>query len=106
MSSLSVGRTVVCQKWEERERGWGSRPDGYTLHLTEAHRRRFVQEQWDALPDVAPDEYSCPCGTPYTCQVTEEVYQELQQHGGSRWYRGPYPGSGGTDGWMQRSSTR
>ena len=106
MSSPVTDRTVICQKWEESERGWGTRPDGYTLHLTDLHRRRFIQAHWDSLPDEAPDEYSRPCGTPYTCEVSEEIYRELQERGGNRWYFDAYPGSGGTDGWMPVKSTR
>lgn len=26
---------VICQKWEESERGWGTRPNGYSLHLAD-----------------------------------------------------------------------
>ena len=38
---------VVCQYWEESERGWGVRPDGCSLHLTEADRKQFIKEYWD-----------------------------------------------------------
>jgi hypothetical protein len=94
---------VICQKWEESERGWGTRPDGYTLHLTDEHRRQFVQKHWDSYSDgAAPDEYSRPCGEPYQCQATEEVYQELRQRGGNRWYLdNDYPEPDGSDGWIQ-----
>ena len=51
---------VICQDWTEHERGWGSRPDGYTLHLTLKDRTTFVKgydEQYNNK-DVAPDEYT------------------------------------------------
>jgi hypothetical protein len=51
---------VVCQDWTEHERGWGSRPDGYTLHLTFADRDIYVEgynSTYNNLP-TAPDEYT------------------------------------------------
>jgi hypothetical protein len=60
---------VVVQKWEESERGWGTRPDGYSLHLTEKDREAFVKAYWKGMPSEAPDEYSRPDGTPYTTKV-------------------------------------
>ncbi len=35
---------VVVQKWEETERGWGVRPDGFSLHLTDADRSAYIGE--------------------------------------------------------------
>jgi hypothetical protein len=33
---------VVYQSWLESERGWGVRPDGYSLHLSLGDRKRFI----------------------------------------------------------------
>jgi hypothetical protein len=97
--------TVVVQKWEESERGWGCRPDGYSMHLSDAHRVAYIKDYWDGMPDYpVPDEYSRPDGTPYLADVDEKTYEEVKvTKNGERYYRGPYPGSGGTDGWMSRS---
>ncbi|OGZ11915.1 MAG: hypothetical protein A2942_01995 [Candidatus Lloydbacteria bacterium RIFCSPLOWO2_01_FULL_50_20] len=35
---------VLCQKWEESERGWGTRPDGYSLHKSDADREQYIRE--------------------------------------------------------------
>ena len=70
---------VVCQKWEESERGWGTRPDGYSLHLTESSRQAFCQEYWDKMPQFAPDEYSREDGRPYFVKVTEKVFTEIKK---------------------------
>lgn len=51
---------VVCQDWTEHERGWGSRPDGHSLHLTFADRDIYV-EGYNATYNnrpTAPDEYT------------------------------------------------
>ena len=88
---------VIVQKWEESERGWGVRPDGYSLHLTEADRKAFVQAHWDALPAEAPYAYTRPSGAPYDAQVDAATFTALQAAGaaGLRVWQGPLPGDGG-----------
>lgn len=93
---------VVVQKWEESERGWGCRPDGYSLHLTEEDRKSFIAGYWAMMPKAVPDEYSRPNGTPYIADVepTDLMMAALQQQQGFRSYERVYPGSGGADGWV------
>lgn len=95
---------AICQKWEESERGWGTRPDGFSLHISFEALRNYVQDHWDSLPDQAPDEYSRPCGTPYPVGVSNGVMAQIEEAGeGLRFYEFQgygYPGSGGIDGWM------
>lgn len=95
-------KIVVCQKWEESERGWGVRPDGYSLHPSEEARERYIQAYWDRMPADPPDEYERPSGSPYFCRVDEEDYQELFEEGrdGLRFYSNDWP-EGGTDGWLK-----
>ena len=95
---------VVVQKWEESERGWGTRPDGYSLHLTEIDRTTYIKVYWDGMPNTAPSEYSKPCGTAYEADVAEDVYRAVAKARtegkcGVRFYENVYPGSGGPDGW-------
>jgi len=95
------GHEVICQKWEESERGWGTRPDGYSLHLTDEDRQAYIKGYWAGMPEEVPDEYSRPDGTPYHCRVDEETFKEVEaSKNGIRRFRGPLPGSGGTDGWV------
>lgn len=71
--------TVVKQNWEESERGWGIRPDGYSLHLTEEDRKAFIKEYWDDQPSgEAPDEYSRPSGNGYLADVQDDTYQTIK----------------------------
>lgn len=65
---------VVRQDWLESERGWGIRPDGYSLHRTKADLDAFVRAYWQDMPDEVPDEYSRPCGEPYLVDVDESTY--------------------------------
>src|SRR3989344_7974426 len=66
-------KTVICQKWLESERNWGSRPNGYSPHLNEEDKENYIQEYWNGMPDEVPDEYSAPDGTSYLCDV-DQVY--------------------------------
>lgn len=96
--------TVIVQKWEESERGWGTRPDGYSLHLTEKDRRAYVDGYWadqTRRSPEPPDEYSRLCGSPYTAEVDDATYAEVKATAnGLRRYTGDLPGSGGSDGWV------
>lgn len=88
------GRTAVVlyQAWEESERGWGVRPDGYSLHVDKAHRDKFVgallkrQSEYfkgQGLKDGdAPDEYTRVSGEPVQVNVTHAIYQQLVKKGG------------------------
>ena len=69
---------VVCQKWEESERGWGTRPDGYSLHLSDTDREAFIKDYWAGMPNAVPDEYSRPDGTPYVCDADSETYKKIK----------------------------
>lgn len=65
------------QKWEESERGWGTRPDGYTLHSKQEDITKFITEmrarEMAGQPDgYIPDEYSRPCGNPYEVEIADE----------------------------------
>ncbi len=79
---------VIRQDWLESERGWGIRPDGYSLHLTEADRQAYIREYWDRMPDAVPDEYSAPNGDPKPVEIESELYEELKSRkNGLRRYR-------------------
>lgn len=113
-----MSKTVICQKWEESERGWGVRPDGYTLHRSEADRVRFVEKFWQrqraAFGASAPDEYTRESGKAYECPVSDAIYDvitddgvwdhELRRHGLISQYGAPWPG--GSDGWRSADPPR
>lgn len=91
-----------CQKWEESERGWGVRPDGYSLHLTRNDVKVFIsqsmldqQQYFEGLGiKGVPDEYSRPSGEPYLVQVDDEQFKEIDYDGhvnGKRYYNNRYP---------------
>lgn len=79
-------RTVFVQDWEESERGWGTRPDGFTLHLTMDAHKTYVEAFWKRqkarLGEATPDEYTRTCGEPRAIDVNETIYKKLVKHKG------------------------
>ena len=75
--------TVVCQEWELSERGWGIRPDGYSLHLSEDSRTEYEKSYWarenKRNTGGVPNEYSRPSGTPYLIDIDAKTYKKLQK---------------------------
>lgn len=66
------------QKWEESEAGWGTRPDGYTLHLNRGDIDLFLadmraREQQGKPKGYVPPEYSRPDGEPYEWETDDEA---------------------------------
>jgi hypothetical protein len=74
-----VNHKVFAQDWEESERGWGVRPDGTSLHLTEQDVAEYVQTYYRTFNSrgAVSDEYTRTSGEAYEIEVTEEIYQEL-----------------------------
>lgn len=79
---------VLCQGWEESERGWGVRPDGYSLHLTELKKDEYISEYWAKCPPgPPPDEYSRPSGKPFWIMIDEETFKDVKSStNGKRYY--------------------
>jgi len=68
---------VLVQQWEESEVGWGTRPDGYSIHETEQDREDYIKEYWDRMPNYIPSEYSDTCGNPFWYALTDKEMQDL-----------------------------
>ena len=73
---------AICQTWTESERGWGQRPDGYSLHLTKEDAGKFEDAYWgrqQALnPGGTPDEYTRPDQNYFVVRVSPEIFSELK----------------------------
>ena len=69
---------VVCQDWIESERGWGIRPDGLSLHLSQEALAHYVSEYWRDMPDDTPDEYSKPYGEARYVGVSPDVFSQIE----------------------------
>jgi len=51
---------IYAMAWEEKERGWGHRPDGWSLHLTSDDYDRHLERHSASTPWPLPEEYSFP----------------------------------------------
>lgn len=74
---------VFVIPWTEFERGWGQRPDGYSIHLTREDAKRFIDVYWASRPDEVPDEYSKPNygeNEAKPAYVSKETFEELRQN--------------------------
>lgn len=72
--------------WEESERGWGTRDDGYSLHATKNDAEKYVEDYWEGMPNCVPDEYSRP-GKPYLFEVDKKMHDEIQDKRNIRNYK-------------------
>lgn len=85
------------QKWEESEAGWGTRPDGYTLHLNQADIDLFLadmrtRERRGKPEGYVPPEYSRPDGEPYEWETDDEaLVARVRDSGRGCWGPGRVP---------------
>lgn len=76
-------KTIVIQMWLESERGWGTRPDGFSIHLSNTNCKKYCEEYWveekkrNAKSLYAPDEYSREDGEPKVIEVQDFVHDAL-----------------------------
>lgn len=82
---------AYCQLWVESERGWGIRPDGFSLHLTKDDHLNYVLSYVaDRSDKEVPDEYDRPEGTVFSVRITDEIYKALKNtpYGVRSWKQG------------------
>ena len=110
---------VWIQKWEESERGWGTRPDGYTVHSSRGDVDAFFQAMRASEAEKGhgagnpPDEYSRPVGSPYEAKITDQALVdklEASEHGcwgsgGNAYPPSIHPGADRT-GWITMAHRR
>lgn len=72
-------KTVFRVDWLESEFGFGTRPDGYSLHLSEEDSEEFIKEYWTTMPKEVPDEYTRPNCRAYRYEVEDKVYEEIKK---------------------------
>lgn len=76
-----ITHTLPALRWTEYERGWGQRPDGFTVHRDEATARQYVKDYWAKQPKAVPDEYSRPEDTTTMIPVSDALYEAVQRDG-------------------------
>jgi len=68
---------VFLQLWEESERGWGTRPDGCSLHIDNIELDRYVDNIYSDRGDVIPDEYDRTIGGSIEAFVDDELFNKV-----------------------------
>ena len=51
---------LYAVEWEESEAGWGTRPDGFTFHISQKEAKQYIVNYWNKQPKEVPSEYSRP----------------------------------------------
>lgn len=69
---------VIRVEWVESERGWGIKPDGYSLHINGEDVEKFIKAYWKKMPDAVQDVYSLPEGQT-TQRVDEATYKKIKK---------------------------
>jgi hypothetical protein len=67
------------QRWEESERGWGVRPDGCSMHLTEFDHDLYVRSIYKERADEVPDEYERVCGRIVEAFVSDDIFEKVKE---------------------------
>jgi len=75
---------VVIEEYIESERGWGQRPDGYSIHLTMEDYKAYQNERHTAErlhnpSGETPECYVRACGSPITKDVEARIYRKLKK---------------------------
>lgn len=78
---MGTTRTVIVQNWEESERSWGVRPDGFTVHISKEQRDAYVSwynQTFNNLSE-APDEYTRVSGAPIEVEVDDKLFERIRR---------------------------
>ena len=67
-------REVIVQPWEEYEPGRGYQPDGYSLHISDADLKAFIEDRRKAEPRAYADAKLRPSGNSYTVLIPDNIY--------------------------------
>lgn len=88
--------SVWKMDWTERERGWGQRPDGCSLHSSKQEWERYWSEAKSRMPKEAPDEYEWPdAAEPTLAPCSEGLAALVAEEGSLRLSKGSAAMDGG-----------
>lgn len=68
-------------EWEESERGWGTRPDGFSFHRSLEESEMYVEDFMAKQPKEVPAEYSRPLGSAKLIEVSESLHNYVVENG-------------------------
>lgn len=98
-----MSNIAYLMEWEESERGWGTRPDGWSLHLSQADYTAFVNSHWATFEGKpTPDEYDRPVSLQGKLRLVEVIddalWTKLKEEHSLRFYTKTLHFKQGTEG--------
>ena len=81
-------KELILQAWEESEQGWGTRPDGYSLHTDTTQLKKYLEkdQKQKEKSKTVPHEYSRTCGNPRVVMVNDDLYNKVAAKGSLRFF--------------------
>ncbi len=75
-------KKAYIETWTESEAGWGSRPDGISLHLSEEDYNKFVNKHWEYEKKlnpsgIVPHEYVRQDNDLRQIRVSDSLYNKI-----------------------------
>lgn len=67
--------------WERSERGFGTRPDGCSIHIDLWERERYIVDLYGKRSKlvVTPKEYDRPLGVSMECFISDGLWEKLKE---------------------------
>ena len=70
---------AILQYWEESERGWGTRPDGASIHLDQISHSMYLDQVYTSRETKnVPDEYDRVIGGPILVSVSDSIFDTIK----------------------------
>ena len=66
----------VFQLWEESERGFGTRPDGCSIHIDSDNRNNYIKSIYDSRKDEVPNIYDKIIGSELEAFIDDELFKK------------------------------
>lgn len=70
---------VFLQLWEESERGWGTRPDGCSIHIDMINHKLYIEDSYKDRNGSVPDVYERIVGNVITAFVDDRIFDIIER---------------------------
>lgn len=70
---------VILQLWEESERGWGTRPDGCSIHVDLKNQKQYIKDCYEDRGDDVPNVYERVVGDPIDAFVDDRLMMIIEK---------------------------
>jgi hypothetical protein len=70
---------IILQLWEESERGWGTRPDGCSIHIDLNSQKQYIKDYYKDRDDNVPDVYERIIGEPIEAFIDDKLFSVIEK---------------------------